>query len=73
MAGLKALEERVAKLEQALALLQQQLARANGLAAGWTQKVAGIVTDDEAFEEAMAYGRAWRQADRPPDDAAEQP
>jgi hypothetical protein len=63
MAEMKSLEERVAKLEQVVAVLQQQLAATNVPAPGWIQKIAGIVTDDEAFEEAMAYGRAWRQAD----------
>lgn len=73
MAEQLTLEERVAKLELTVAALQRQLAGTNVTAPNWIQKVAGIVSDDEAFEEAMAYGRAWRQADRPPDDPPEQP
>jgi hypothetical protein len=34
----------------------------------WLNRVIGSMNDEPAFDEVLAYGRAIRQADRPPDD-----
>jgi hypothetical protein len=70
MAAEMTLEERVAALEEAVAALQQRLA-GGPVAPDWLDKVVGSVTDDEVFAEILEYGRAFREADRPPDDAGE--
>ena len=64
------LEQRLAALERAVAGLQRQLA---GLpvANNWLEKVTGSISDEAAFREALEFGRAWRSADRPPDDLGE--
>ena len=58
------LEERVARLEAAVAELQRRL---NGLspAPSWIEQISGLMKDEPAFEEVLAYGRAIRAADRP--------
>lgn len=35
---------------------------------GWMQPIIGILADEPAFEEVLAYGRAYRCADRPAQD-----
>jgi hypothetical protein len=66
------LEKRLQALEHAVADLQQQVAGA--VATGnWIEKVAGSISDESAFLEALEYGRAYRHADRPSDDAHGQP
>jgi len=37
----------------------------------WLEQVAGSISDEAAFEEALEYGRAYRQADRPSDEVGE--
>jgi hypothetical protein len=60
-------ERRLVALEQAVAEIQRRLVRMpdpdNGL-----DRVIGSVTDVEAFEEALKYGREFRHADRSPDE-----
>ena len=58
----KDLEQRLKALEQAVAELQQRLP-ASSSPSSWLDKVVGSVTDDEAFLEALALGRAYRHAD----------
>jgi hypothetical protein len=72
MAEQPTVEERLAALERAVADLQGRLDSATP-PANWLEKVIGSVTDHEAFAEALEYGRAFRAADRPPDEPGEQP
>jgi hypothetical protein len=66
------IEERLAALEATVAQLQRQILV---LKAGpnWLDRVIGSVTDEEAFREALEYGRAYRQSDRPPDEEDDLP
>lgn len=66
------LEQRLATLEQVVAKIQQRLA---GIPASpdWLEAVTGSISDEAAFLEALEYGRAFREADRPPDEPVEQP
>lgn len=66
------LEQRLAALERAVADLQRRL---TGVPApgNWLDKVTGSISDEEAFLEALEFGRAFRQADRPPDEPGGQP
>jgi hypothetical protein len=66
------LEQRLAVVERAVAELQQQLALSSQ-APNWLDKVAGSITDESAFLEALEYGRTYRSADRPPDEPGNQP
>jgi hypothetical protein len=69
------LEQRVAELERAMVELRGE--RANGRAprgdGSWLDHLIGSISDQDAFEEASEYGRAFRTADRPPDDPGESP
>jgi hypothetical protein len=61
------LEQRLETLERAVADLQLQFASV--LAPGnWIEKIAGSISDEPAFLKALEFGRAFRHADRPPDD-----
>ena len=61
------LEIRMAAVEDAVAELRQQFATRPGTRV-WLNEVAGSISDEVAFEEALEYGRAFRQADRPADE-----
>jgi hypothetical protein len=65
-------ERRLATLEGAVRDLQRRLARAPA-PADWLDKVIGSVSDEAAFNEALEFGRAIRNADRPPDEPEERP
>ena len=66
------LEQRLAALERTVADLQRQLG--NGSAPpNWIEKVSGVVRDDEEFLEMLKLGRAFRDADRPPDEPGDEP
>jgi len=59
-------EERLAAVEHAVAELQDQIsvvAPTND----WLEKVKGSISDEEAFQKALEYGRTFRDADRPID------
>ncbi len=60
-------ERRLAAIEQAVAEIQQRLATMPD-PDNWLDRVIGSVTDVEAFEEALKYGRAFRYSDRPLDE-----
>jgi hypothetical protein len=55
------LEERLAVVEAAIALLQKQVAVPQPK--NWLQQITGSFKDEPAFEEVLAYGRAIRQRD----------
>jgi hypothetical protein len=64
-------ERRLVALEQAVAEIQRRLASMPE-PQDWLYKVAGSISDLEAFEEAVKYGREFRYSDRPPDEDEEQ-
>ena len=41
--------------------------------ANWLESVAGIMQDAPAFGEVVKLGRAFREADRPPDEPEDKP
>jgi hypothetical protein len=67
-----AVEQRLSALEHAVAQLQRRLTLCEA-APDWLDRVAGSITDDEAFQQVLAYGREFREADRPSDDAGSTP
>lgn len=71
MSDLPNLERRLEALERAVAEIQRWLADAPA-PGNWIEKISGSIPDVEAFREAMEYARAWRHADRPPDEPDEQ-
>jgi hypothetical protein len=66
------LEQRLATLERAVADLQRRLTGAPA-SSNWLEKVAGSISNEAAFLEALEFGQAFRHADRPPDEPNEQP
>jgi hypothetical protein len=62
-------ERRLVALEAAVANLERRVQPA---ADDWLKKVIGSVRDIKTFDEALAYGKAYRQSDRPPDDTSGQ-
>ena len=72
MADKTALEERVTALEQTVLELQNQLAhKPKSEHEDWFEKLAGSISNEAIFLEALEYGRAYRQSDRPKDDSDE--
>jgi hypothetical protein len=61
------LEQRLTVLEEAVRQLQEDL-KGRKPAADWLDRVIGSMKDEPAFDEVLAYGRAIRHADRPPED-----
>lgn len=61
------LEQRMNVLEQAVRELQEAL-NARKPAPNWLDRVIGTMKDEPAFDEVLAHGRAFRQADRPAED-----
>ncbi|GAP95293.1 hypothetical protein [Leptolyngbya sp. NIES-2104] len=54
-----AIEYRLAKLEQEVAALKQKSVWAN-----WLENLIGLISDEEAFLEALKYGREFRDSDK---------
>lgn len=65
-------ERRLAAVEQAVAEIQRRFAKMPD-PDNWLERVIGSVTDVEAFEEALEYGREFRDSDRPADEDDEKP
>jgi hypothetical protein len=61
------LEERVAALEAEVARLKRIQAESVKPDQPWWQEIRGRFKDDPAYEEAMRYGREYRESLRPPD------
>jgi hypothetical protein len=61
---------RLEAVEREVAEMQRQLAQA-GEPDNWLERAIGSISDVEAFEEALRYGREFRYADRPADDDGE--
>lgn len=68
MAEEKSIEQRLTALEESVRELQSRLPPPDQK---WWEKIPPI-TDREAFEQVLEYGRAFRYADRPPDEPGEQ-
>jgi hypothetical protein len=64
------LEDRLAAVEAAIALLQKQVATPEPK--NWLQQITGSFKDEPAFEEVLAYGRAIRQGDESPLEAQDE-
>jgi hypothetical protein len=63
------LEQRLAAVEVAVRELQRLIV-SRAPAPNWLERVTGSMKDEPAFAEVLEYGRAIRQADRPPEDPA---
>jgi hypothetical protein len=70
MSAALTIEQRLAALAAAVKEIQDRLGPPPS-AEKWWEKIPPV-TDIEAFNEAMEYGRAYRYADRPPDEPGEQ-
>ncbi len=57
------LEKRLVTLEQAVAVLQQKF-ESEATSPHWLEKLIGSISDEEAFLEALEYGRAFRSEDK---------
>lgn len=66
MAEEKSIEQRLAALEEAVREIQSRLP-SPAAEEKWWEKIPRV-SNLEAFEEAMEYGRQFRYADRPPDE-----
>lgn len=65
------IDRRLATLERVVADLQLRFAAAPA-SSNWLDKVTGSISDEPAFIEALAYGRALRIADHPREEASEE-
>jgi hypothetical protein len=64
------LENRLSSLEKAVSALQSQAKEKSS--ENWLEKLIGSISDEEAFLEALEYGRAFRQSDKPHDKESEE-
>jgi hypothetical protein len=62
------IERRLATLEQIVGDLQRKV-DSKPITESWIQKLAGSISDEAAFVEALEYGQAFRQLDRPIDES----
>jgi hypothetical protein len=62
------LEERLVLLEAEVTALKQQ-AKVNPTSGSWLDKLVGSISDEEGFEQVLEYGRAYRDHDRPSEQA----
>ena len=60
------IEQRLSAVEDAVIKLQDRLP-ARSTSPDWLEKVIGSISDEDAFQEALEYGRAYRESDRPSD------
>jgi hypothetical protein len=65
------LEKRLVDLEQTVADLQSK-SEAKTPPNNWLQALTGSISDKAAFLEALEYGRAFRQSDKPTNEIDEQ-
>ena len=61
------LEQRLRTLEQVVFDLQHKF-ESKPSSDNWLERLIGSISDDSAFIEALEYGRAFRQSDKPVDD-----
>jgi hypothetical protein len=67
------LEHRLTTLEQAVSDLQHKVEHKVEHQPNWLDKLIGSISDEEAFLEALDYGRAFRQSEPVMDEAEMQP
>ena len=58
-------EQRLTALESAIVEIRQQLPPISAGVLKWLEQTSGIMKDKPAFREMIAYGLAYRHADRP--------
>ena len=64
------LEERVSKLEDEIKQLKQaEQDKGQEVPRGW-KRIVGIFADTPEFDEAIRYGREWRESQRPPSETS---
>ena len=61
------IDQRLSVVEDAVAKLRRRLDDAVP-EPSWIERFTGSFKDEPAFAEAVAHGRAFRSADRPPED-----
>ncbi|MBO3459574.1 transferase hexapeptide repeat containing protein [Aetokthonos hydrillicola Thurmond2011] len=64
------IEQRLTTLEQAVSDLQRRAE--NKPSENWLEQLIGSISDEAALLEALEYGRAFRQADKPTDEDSNQ-
>jgi hypothetical protein len=64
------LEQRLATIEHTVADLKLRI-DSTPTAKNWLEKVIGSISEEEAFIEALEYGKSLRYADKPLDEASE--
>jgi len=72
MSAKPTIEQRLEALERAVAEIQNQLVKP-APASNWVEEISGRFKDDPGYEEMLRYGREFRHADRPCDDAPSDP
>jgi hypothetical protein len=61
------LDQRMTAIENAVRDLQEQM-KTRKTSSDWLDRVIGSMKDEPAFDDVLAFGRAIRQADGPPND-----
>jgi len=61
------IEQRISAIEAAIAELQRRLSP-QPATRNWLDQIIGTFKDEPAFGEVLAYGREFRDADRPAED-----
>ena len=65
MSAIEKLEQRLAVLEAEVASLKKEKTHAPQPTRPWWEEWFGAFENDPYFEEAMKYGRKWRESTRP--------
>jgi hypothetical protein len=71
MANQPDLEQRLAAVELTLSELQKQISASQ--TPNWIEAITGTFKDEPAFDEVLAYGREFRQSDKPQPEDIEYP
>lgn len=58
------LEERLAILEAEVAELKARLPQEDEHPIPWWEQISGVFKDDPLFEDAVRFGREWRESQR---------
>jgi hypothetical protein len=65
------IEKRLVDLEQIVTELKRK-SESDTSPNNWLQVLTGSISDEDAFLEALEYGRAFRQSDKPTDEIDKQ-
>ncbi|MDJ0620451.1 MAG: transferase hexapeptide repeat containing protein [Calothrix sp. MO_192.B10] len=63
------IEQRLLNLERTVVELQRLLQVTP--TSNWLEKVTGSISDEQGFLEVLKYGKSFREADKPTDEAEE--